>query len=168
MRRATSIVTAAFVMVSGAAIVAQSRPDFTGKWTFVPARSVTQARGANAVKSAPPFGTEFTAKQDAAGLTIQTAQSPGGTTYRFDGSELKNTKTSAPGQPATQSVATASWDGKKLVIATTTTMTMAGQAHTTKSIKTLSLEADGTLVVETAGTMDGIAAPVLRSVYSKG
>lgn len=169
MRRATSIVTAAFVAICGvAAVAAQARPDFTGKWTFVPDKSVTARGGANAVRSTPPFGTEFSARQDAAGLTIQTAQSPAGTTYLFDGSEVKSTRTAAAGQPTQQSVAKASWDGQKLVIGTATTMTLAGQSHTTRSIKTLWFDKDGTLLVETAGTMDGIAAPVLRSVYSKG
>ena len=167
MRRVISTAVVVWAAALLAAAAGQARPDFTGKWTFVPGKSVTQARGANAVRSAPPFGAEFTARQDAASLTIQTAQTPSGTTYKFDGSELKSGRAAAPGQPEVQAVSRAAWDGKSLVITTTSTMSLAGQSHTTKSIKTLSLASDGTLVVETSGTLDGVAAPVLRSVYAK-
>jgi hypothetical protein len=174
MRR-VSLCVAVLVVAGCATLVAQTRPDFTGTWTFVADRSVTDAAvGTNIVRSAPPFGAAFSATQDAGGLTIQIApvsaqlQPPRSTVYKFDGTEVRTTTPATGTRPEVQSVSTAAWTGTKLVITTSSTMTLRGESHVSKADRAIWIAADGTLIVETTSTLDGIVAPPLRAVYRKG
>ena len=160
MKRAlTAIATLAFV---AATVVAQTPPNFAGKWTLVADPNAAPAGGGRGVGG---LGQEATIVQDASSLTI-TRTTPVGTftsTYKLDGSESKNTL-SIQGNAVDQ-VSKAKWDGGKLLV--NTTMNFNGNPVETSMV--MSLDATGNLVVEsTRPDFQGGGAPVTtKATYKK-
>jgi hypothetical protein len=112
------------------------------------------------------LGQEATITQTGATLTIArtTPQGEVRTVYNLDGSESRNSMAMGRGGQAVEQVSRATWEGSKLVIATT--MSMGGNAvETTMS---LSLDASGDLVVESTGMGRGGAGAAVTTRYTKG
>jgi hypothetical protein len=147
----------ALFMAFPSAALAQARPDFSGTWTFDEAKSdPSPARGGGGGGGGGRGGgrmggmpaTAMSIKQTATELTVERTTPMGAQTavYKLDGSE--STNTIGPG-PATSKV---SWDGAKLVIATTQKMAGRGGGEMTIEAKDVYSLDGNTLVVETART----------------
>jgi hypothetical protein len=159
------IVTAAFVLP-----VRQSRgrPDFSGTWTVTDPEKKTVLVGSAKIAFGPPFGDEFTAKQDDKTLTIDRRPTQAGapttsTIFALNGSKKTNKIPSPqPGQPDIQSETTTAWNGGKLV----TTTKVSSLGHTVETKWTLALERDGSLTVEMLPP-SGSTIPTITFVYKK-
>ena len=142
---------AILVAISASALVAQSKPDFTGKWTLS-----SGDRGM--------WGAEFSATQNDKTLTvIRTVQrGPLSYVYNFDGSP---SHFAAPigGQQQVDQVSTAKWDGSKLVVTTK----YRTQGFDQQTVQTWSLDAAGNLTVGLAITKNGQPDGTGESVYKK-
>ena len=169
------------------AILAQTKPDFSGRWTTEPAPAATPAAG-TAPAAGPPrgggpgrsgdmgsgWGPTITITQDAAKLTVEYAffargdmQPPLRFVYALDGSETKNSV--MMGRGVQLQVSQTAWDGEKLVITTTHTLAdPAGKPLAITVTQTLSLESPTSLVVETtrSGVLGGPQTSA-RTVYRK-
>lgn len=146
-----------------------TRPDYTGVWTYV-ADGSTLVETGNVSMRAPSFGTEFTAKQDAASLTIErgSGATRTATTYKLDGSETVRTQSGATGQPDYQVVTTASWAGPVLTIKSMSEPVVQGKPQKTELVRTIRLEKDGTMVIETeTRTNPPPRVPKTISVYRR-
>jgi hypothetical protein len=150
---------------------AQTKPDFSGDWTYDRSKS-TVVRVNNTNVDAPAFGTEFSARQDATSLRINRdfGSPPTPYTWTFDLGG-KPTTNKLPGSSGDDEVvSTASWSGGTLVI-TSTRMSKDSQGKrvATSSLKRrLSLNRDGTLTIDASGTPPPIqGTPSVTSVYQK-
>jgi hypothetical protein len=180
MRRLTVCVsTAALVLFIATSASAQSRPDFSGKWTLDPAsapaapgvgggggRGGGRGAGRGGGMMGGGFGMEFTAAQDANTLTITRAQGDVTMTetYRLDGSESRNQQAGRRGGPPTDVVSRASWDGNQLVIVTQ--LDFGGASIEQRRV--LSLDGGNLIVEMTTPNPQGGAANTVRLVYRKG
>ena len=99
-------------------------------------------------------------KQDAKTLTITRGGQSSPLTYNLDGSESKNTVT-RDGQQQEQ-IATATWDGNKLVIATQVRF----QGNTREQRRVLAMEGGNLVIDQTNPGRSGGAA--IKVVYKKG
>jgi hypothetical protein len=189
MTRMTTFAFIAVVLLAGDA-VAQSRPDFSGRWTSepeaaAPARGgrqggtrqtgVAQPRRPRAGDMGSGWGTNITIAQDANRLTVEYAfftrndmQPPLKFVYALDGLETNNSV--MMGRGTQEQAATTAWDGDKLVI---TTAHEFDDPASSKPIKievkqTLSLESPERLLVETSrsGALGGPSSTI-RTVYQK-
>jgi hypothetical protein len=155
----------AMVLAVGTNPGAQAKPDFSGKWVAVdplPAAGNAGAGrgGGRGAGFQPGFGAEFTVKQDATTLTITRGGQSSPLTYKLDGSESKNTVT-RDGQQQEQ-IATATWDGNKLVIATQVRF----QGNTREQRRVLAIEGGNLVIDQTNPGRSGGAA--IKVVYKKG
>jgi hypothetical protein len=179
MQRAAAVLGTLAVLVAAADLSAQNRPDLAGQWTIVADAGAPPAgappgggarggrggggRGMGAVAG---LGQQATIVQSGNTLTI-TRTSPMGevrTVYNLDGSESRNSAAMGRGGDAVEQVSRAAWDGDKLVI--TTTMSMGG--NNVETTMSLSLDASGNLVVESAGMGRGGAGGTTTTRYTKG
>jgi len=140
---------------SRTAATVQNRPDFAGKWGLVRDAAAPDVQGA--------FGETFVAAQYATSLVIdwsffaQGRGAPGQaernahSAFIFDGTESNVSDIYSSGSHA-QTVDTSAWDGQKLVI--TTTWRGNSPAHVSRK-RTLWLDSDGTMIVETGTPSDG-------------
>jgi hypothetical protein len=158
MKRATTAVAALLIAVT---VIAQTPPNFAGKWTLVPDPNAAPAGGGRGMGG---LGQEATIVQDASSLTI-TRTTPVGvftSTYKLDGSESKNTLNMQGN--AIDQVSKAKWDGARLLV--NTTMNFNGNPVETSMV--MSLDATGNLVVETTHPdFQGGGAPVTTKVTYK-
>lgn len=161
----------ALILFAGVNPSAQAKPDFSGKWVMADAPAPAAAAdagtsrgggrgGGRGVGFQPGFGPEFTVKQDATTLTISRGGQASPLVYKLDGSESKNTVT-RDGQQQEQ-IATATWDGNKLVIATQVSF----QGNTREQRRVLSMEG-GNLVIDQTNPGRGGGGSI-KVVYKKG
>jgi hypothetical protein len=158
----------AMILAGGADAGAQAKPDFSGKWVAVdplPAAGDAGAGrggrgGGRGGGFQPGFGAEFTAKQDTTTLTITRGGQSIPLTYKLDGSESKNTVT-RNGQQQEQ-IATATWEGNTLVIATQVNF----QGNTREQRRALAIEG-GNLVIQQTNPGRG-GGTTIKVVYKKG
>jgi hypothetical protein len=193
MRNALTVAIAVTAcMVSGAS--AQTRPDFSGRWTSDVEPGPAPARGANpgggrgdggrggvadmgggVADMGSGWGSTITVAHDANRLRVEYTffsrgdmQPPLRFDYALDGSESKNTVMMGRGIQEERS--TASWQGDRLVIVTRYPFVNPenGQTMTMDVTRTLSLESPASLVVETArsGVLGG-PATTSRAVYRR-
>ena len=109
MKRVRTGLIATAVLAVATIAFAQAKPDFSGSWTpDAPAADAAGGGGRG-------MGGPMTVKQTATELSVETAGRGGQQTrvYKFDGSETK-----FPMGQGGEAVATAKWDGNKLVITT--------------------------------------------------
>jgi hypothetical protein len=138
---------ALYAFVSGVAIVsvsmvgpsAQSRPDFSGKWTLVAGPDVIVGG---------PLGREGVISQDATSVTftqsLPVTHDPNRSlTYRVDGSESRNETRTLRGETWTH-LSQARWMSEALLV---TTITNAGITGRWESVLTCSLDGKGNLVI---------------------
>ena len=180
-----------FAMTWSTLAGAQTRPDFSGRWTSDPEPAAAPAAGPGGVPGAPGqrgaggrgrsgdmgsgWGSPITITQDAAKLTVEYVffargdmQPPLRFTYALDGSDTKNSV--MMGRGIQTQVSKTAWDGNRLVITTVHTFTNpeTGKPLSIDVKQTLSLDSPTSLVVETtrAGVLGGPATSV-KTVYRK-
>jgi len=142
------------IMVLPSVTLAQGKTDFSGTWTFDEAKSDQPpagrggggggggGRGGGRLGGAP--ATAITIKQTAAELSIDRTTAQGNQTavYKLDGSESKNTIGAGP------AASKATWDGAKLVIATTQAVQGRGGNEVTVESKEIYSRDGNTLTIE--------------------
>jgi hypothetical protein len=132
MKRAILSAVLAVAFVTG--VLAQGKPNFAGKW---------KADGSFNTRTITVEGSKMT-------VTMTVAGNSESTVYRLDGTP--STKTMEGPNGPLENVYTSTWEGDVLV----TTITAPGMAR----VERRSLEADGTMKVETTFTMmQGKPAP---------
>ena len=164
MKRAISAICAvalAFAAVSTA--MAQSKPNFAGKWTLVPDPNAAANPAGTRGRGFGGLGQNPVVTQDEKTLTVVSTTQMGEmkTVYNLDGSESKNPLTF--GENTIDRVSKVKWDGAKLVIATT----MNVQGNAIESTQTWSLDASGALVVESTSSIGGTPTTT-KSTFKKG
>jgi len=195
MRRTAAWLGALAISGVVVALPAQSRPDFSGRWTSAPepaadappaagergrgaARGGRRGGGGRAARAGDMgsgWGTVITITQDARRLTVEYAffargdlQPPLRYTYALDGTPTTNAVTMGRGVQEERSRAT--WDGGSLVITSTYTFAHpeTGEPVEGTLTRTLSLESPTTMVVEVsrAGVLGG-PPNTTRTVYRK-
>ena len=177
-----------------AAVSAQSKPDFSGRWTTDsdPATVAGSGRAGNPPAAPDPqrggagrtggrgdmgsgWGSTITITQDAAKLVVEYAffgrgdmQPPLKFVYALDGSETRNSVMMGRGIQTLSSMT--KWQGDKLAITTIFPFVDpdSARAMTIEVTQVLSLESPVSLVVETtrAATLGG-PANTTRTVYRK-
>jgi hypothetical protein len=197
MRGRTVIATALGLCGLIAALPAQSRPDFSGRWTSAPEPAAQAApqggergaargargarrgggggRGARSGDMGSGWGEIITLSQDASSLTLEWAffsrgdlQPPLRYTYALDGTPTTNAVTMGRGVQEERSRAT--WDGGSLVINSTYTFAHpeTGEPVEGTLTRTLSLESPTTMVVEVSRAgVLGGPPNTTRTVYRK-
>lgn len=171
----------ALVFVAAAGAAAQSRPDFSGRWTAVTPPPVAPGTPAGDPAALPNtmgsgWGSALTIEQTPAALVVERAQfvqydmqPPMRMTYTLDGSDSRNTVNM--GRGAQEFVSKTAWQDAALMITTTVRFTHPGTgAPGAAELKqTLSLDASGALIVTTmlAGVAGG-PATTTTTTYTKG
>jgi hypothetical protein len=92
MKRLLSVAAILGVLVAGATVAAQSKPNFAGKWTLVPDANAAGGGGGRG-RGFGGLGTEFTATQDEKALTVTTNNPQMGelkSVYKLDGTDSNN------------------------------------------------------------------------------
>ena len=184
MPRVVRTAILACLVVAGDRASAQSRPDFSGKWTTEPAAVVRSARDAAASGTRPPprvdlgsgWGRTITITQNERTLAVEWAffsaydlQPPLRYTYALDGSETVNAFMMGRGTQRQRS--RVSWNGSSLMITTVHSFTdpASGRPVESEVRQTLTLESPTSLVVETVrGGALGGPSSTTRTVYTKG
>lgn len=157
-------VTVLAVVVTGVLVAAQGTTDFSGSWSLDKEKSTMPQMGGGPGGPGGPGGgmaESLTIKQTATELTRETGgQRPATRTYKLDGSESVNAT------PRGDIKSKSKWDGAKLV--TESVREMQGpdgpMSITTKEV--MSLEADGSLVIESTTTTP-MGERKSRLVYKK-
>lgn len=174
---------------------AQGRPSYAGRWTTEPDPATAPAAGPGGQRGAGQpggaggggqrgggrgdmgsgWGATFTITQTAERLTVEIPyfargdmQPPLRFAYALDGTETKNSV--MMGRGIQRETSKTAWEGNTLVISTLHDMLSpdSGKPMTVEVRRTLSLEADGSLAVETLrkGILGG-ADVTTRTVYRK-
>ena len=187
MKRMANILSVVTVVLLAVSVTAQTRPDFSGRWTSEPEPTAAAPGGGGQTGAARSggrgasgdmgsgWGANITITQAANRLTVEYAffargdmQPPLKFVYALDGAETKNSVMMGRGIQA-QTSKTA-WDGDKLVITTLHSFENPanGQPMTSEVKQTLSLESPTSLVVETtrSGVLGG-APSTTRTTYRK-
>jgi hypothetical protein len=185
------MVSAALVVLAATGLVAQTRPDFSGRWTTDPDPAAADAgaagRGAGRAGGArgggrgrggdmgSGWGTTITLTQDARQLTVEYAfftrgdmQPPLKFVFALDGSETTNSVFMGRGRQSQKS--RAAWDGSTLVITTTHDFVdpATNKPQAVDVVQRLSLESPSSLVVETTrASIVGAPSTSTRSTYRK-
>jgi hypothetical protein len=170
MRNVSPLVSLLMVSLSATGIVAQTRPDFSGRWILV--ESVGTSEGS-------PLGRQGAIAQDSATLVFTETLSvdtvvpglpqpvtPHRVTFQLDGSESRNTLRTRAGENWIL-VSQARWVRNELVITTTTS---GGHIGTFDTTMTCSLDTSGNLVigfVQPAITREGIRTTVTSTLTYK-
>lgn len=154
--RTKATVTALAMMAWATLSLAQAKPDFSGTWILDVAKSELGGASGGGSGSGGPGGgpsrapspaldAKFVITQTASELSID--QQVGGhsnvTTFKLDGSESANT-----GMRGGELKSKARWDGDRIVVESTQTMTTPSGERTLETKEVRSLAADGTMVVE--------------------
>ena len=149
MRRVTTMLSVAAVVLMAVDVVAQSKPSFAGEWKI-------------AADHGSP-GADLTITQDGTVMTLAykadgQAPAPVKPTFKLDGSVSKNMMAGRGGGAPTEQVSKATWAGNNIVVTTTTS---AGEEKRTFSMT------DENLVVETSmpGRVSG--ANVTKVTYKR-
>jgi hypothetical protein len=171
---------AAFAALLVASLLAQEKPNFSGRWTTDPdPAAVTPGRGAGGGRGAGDmgsgWGSTITLTQDATRLTVEYVffargdmQPPIRLVYPLDGGETKNTVMMGRGMQIQSS--RGAWSGNTLVITTLHTFAnpQTGKPDTVEVKHSLTLESPSALIVETvrAGVLGG-PTTTTKTTYRK-
>ena len=176
MKLVLRIMTVALFAVT---VMAQAKPDFSGRWTIEPEATTTApGSGPTAPRAGDMgsgWGTNPTITQTAERLTVEYVffargdmQPPLRFVYALDGTETKNSVMLGRGTQ-TQTSKTA-WEGDKLIISTTYSFEnpASGQPMKSEVKQTLTLTSPTSLIVETtrAGVLGG-SSTTTKTVYKK-
>src|SRR5688572_23555235 len=147
MKRTFALTVTAALLTSSLAVLAQTRPNFAGKWTLVPNPNAPAPTGRGR-----GLGQAFTATQDEKTLTVITSNPPIGqikAVYNLDGSESKNPITFVGN--TVDRTSKVKWDGAKLIVTSTSNF----QGNAVETTQPWSLDASGTLTVESTSNFGG-------------
>lgn len=150
MKRLFALTVIAALLTSSLAVLAQTRPNFAGKWTLVPDPNAPAAGGRG--RGMGGLGQTFTATQDEKTLTVVTSNPQVGdikAVYNLDGSETKNPITF--GGNTVDRTSKVKWDGAKLIVTSTSNF----QGNAVETTQAWSLDASGTLTVESTSNFGG-------------
>lgn len=196
MRREAVLLSVSAVVLFSLISTAQTKPDFSGRWTSEPEPAATttagggpagagrggggerSSAGRGGVRSGDMgsgWGSSITITQDASRLTVEymffargDMQPPLKFVYALDGSETKNSVMMGRGIQVQRSKT--AWEGDKLVITTVHNFEHAetGQPVTSEVKQALSLESPTSLIVETtrSGALGGPPSTT-RTIYRK-
>jgi hypothetical protein len=162
MKRVVAAMVVLTLVAGAAAAIAQSKPNFAGKWTLVPDPNAPAPTGRG--RGMGGLGQAFSAEQNDKTLTVVTTNEQIGeikAVYNLDGTESKN-PISFGGQSVDR-VSKVKWDGAKLVITTTTNF----NGNALESTQAWSLDATGNLVVESTSNFTGTPTTT-KATYKKG
>jgi len=182
MTRVATVVGVAASVLCAANVTAQTRPDFSGRWTSEPERATPAPRGggrgggaARAGDMGSGWGPTITVAHDAKRLSVEylffargDMQPPLKFVYALDGSESKNSVMMGRGIQVQTSKTT--WDGDKLIITTVHTFENPADSQPMKiEVKqTLALESPTALIVETTrSSVLGGPPSTTRTAYRK-
>jgi hypothetical protein len=176
----------ALAVLLATVVAAQTRPDFSGRWTTDPDPAETAQAGARGGGQrgggrggrgdmGSGWGSTITIAQDAARVTVEYAffsrgdmQPPLKFTYALDGSETRNSV--MMGQGTQVQTSRTAWQGDALVITTRHTFAdpASGKPVPVEVTQKLTLDTPASLVVETtrAGVLGG-PPTTTRTVYRK-
>jgi hypothetical protein len=145
---------------------AQTRPDFSGRWTAPEPSTASGVRGVSIEPGSlgSGWGAEMTIDHRASRLTVERAQfsqydmqPPLRLTYALDGSESRNIVNMGRGPQ--ELVSKATWQGASLVLTTSYRFSnpQTGRTETSDVQQMLAFDASGSLVVTTthAGVLGG-------------
>jgi hypothetical protein len=160
MKRMLALAATAALATSSLAVLAQTRPNFAGKWTLVPDPNAAAAAGRG--RGVGGLGSTFIATQDDKVLTVVSTTQMGEikAVYNLDGSETKNPITLA-GQTVERTSKT-KWDGAKLIVMSTVNF----QGNAAETTQVWSLDASGTLTVEQTSNFGG-SPTTTKAQYKK-
>ena len=178
MKHLTKMLSMVTVILIALSVTAQTRPDFSGRWTSEPAPKAPAASGSGQERASDMgsgWGSNITIAQEASRLTVTyeffvrgDMQPPLQFVYALDGTESKNSVMLGRGiQVQTSKTA---WEGDKLVIITTHSFENPanGQPMRSEVKQTLTLASPTSLIVETtrSGVLGG-PAMTTRTSYRK-
>lgn len=156
----TSIAVLALIAGLISTVSAQTKPSFAGNWTLVPPAGAPPP-------PLPPgigLGQGGTIEQTARTITVTTTTQAGEMklVYNLDGTETRNPL--VLGDTVIDRASKVKWDGARLVITNTTDV----NGTVSQSTQTWSLDASGTLTIETSAR-DFSGNPTTRKqTYKKG
>jgi len=161
MKRTTFTLVALVLAAAIAGVMAQGKTNFSGTWKRDAERSDAPAMGrggrggmAEDARTVTQTATELT-------VEIKRGENVQKLVYKLDGSESVN-QVGRGGEVRSK----ARWDGAKLVIDSTQTMSMGGNEMTITTKEVWELAADGTLTITTTrSTPQG--ERTTKSVYTK-
>jgi hypothetical protein len=166
MKRLGLVAGVLAVTLAAPAVLAQSKPNFAGKWTLVPdpnaPASGTAAGGPRRLAMAG-LGPEFTVAQDDKTVTVTTTNPQLGeikAVYKLDGSDSSNPLTF--NNTTIDRVSRVKWDGARMIIATTASF----NGNTMETTQIWMLTEAGDLVVESASNIGG-NPQTSRATYKK-
>jgi hypothetical protein len=141
-------------------IAGQAHPDFSGRWTFDRAKSSEPWNGRIVIAAILCDQCDRTQDTTSLKLAITVGGEKVMAVYNFGG-ESRNL---SPGDiPVTSRT---SWDGARLVIASTSAALVNGQNVTIETRRVMWLDGAGNLIIERSGTPASEVTPS-RSVYTR-
>jgi hypothetical protein len=178
MKHPTKMLSIVMVVLVAICVVAQTKPDFSGRWTSETEPKAPTASGGGQERTSDMgsgWGANLTLTQAEGRLTVEymffargDMQPPLKFVYALDGTETKNAVMMGRGIQA-QTSKTA-WEGDKLVITTAHSFENPADGQPMKSEvkQTLTLSSPTSLIVETtrSGLLGG-PATTTRTVYRK-
>jgi hypothetical protein len=145
MTRHVAGLIASVAVVATCAVLAQTKPDFSGTWVAVSG-------------SKEAIGEETLIKQDSTSITIGHGGSvEHASTYRLDGREIKQPNVAHGSETDT---AQAMWDGEKIVI-------IVKLSNGVEHKRTLALQPDGTMSLEVTISGPGKPVQTIKAVHKK-
>jgi hypothetical protein len=142
VRRVAVLITLVGGLILGVVAAAQTRPDFSGRWTIVGSDKDARMIGGHTVTFGSSLLRECTASQDATSLVFQDSGHGTLLAIAFDGSD---TRGKIAGEPGREFVWKAHWEDSKLVVATRVEPPRGGAASVRQ---VLSFDREGALVLE--------------------
>jgi hypothetical protein len=168
---------AAILALVAATAVAQTPPDFSGRWTAPPPPEASGVRGVQVASGTmgSGWGGEITITQEASQLTVERAQfshydlqPPMRLTFALDGSESRNTINMGRGP---QEIVSKAVRQENSVVITSSYRFEAPQGAGTETIEVrqvFSLDASGSLVITTTrGGLGGGPSSASTTTYKK-
>ena len=161
MKRLLALTVTAAVLTSSLAVLAQTRPNFAGKWTLVPDPNAAAA-GGRGRGMAGGLGQTFTATQDEKTLTVVSTTQMGEikAVYNLDGSATKNPITLV-GQTV-ERTSKVKWDGARLIVTSISNF----QGNAAETTQVWSLDKSGSLTVESTNNFSGTPTTT-KALYKK-
>jgi len=178
MKRLTNILIGALVALLAVGATAQTRPDFSGRWTSEPSQAGDGQRNVSGERigdMGSGWGPNITITQTAERMTVEylffargDMQPPLRFIFALGGSETRNSV--MMGRGIQEQTSKTAWEGDKLVITTKHSFAGAaiGQPLTSEVKQTLALESPTSLIIETtrSGVLGGPSSTT-RTVYRK-
>lgn len=168
LRAAAVLVFAAVTLATGVTRAQPAHPNFAGVWVFDPDATRANADAAK-MNGLALFTEKFTTEMTAAAFTMHVDLGPMvvHATYKLDGAVSKNmSPPGMTGQPDIEVTSHAKWEGRTLVVTSTSASPSANGPVTVTSTRKFWLDDAGRLVIERVGEPKPMVPPS-RSVYRR-